>query len=295
MAMGAEAGRSHGRRIRQALVGALLCAAFTALCAGTLAVDSFDSAVLGRRVAYTVFLTSPDAPPRRVLYLLHGAGGDERSWLRDGALNPALASALEGLGAEPLAVVMPSLGPQTWWIDGATDAAATALMSELMPRAERRLGLAMQAEARRAIAGISMGGYGALSLAIDHPERFCAAALISPAVYDTSPPATSAARRSPQFADQAGAFDEASWRRRTPQSRLATYAARLRRVPVWIVSGDHDDLGIALHSAQLYEQLRALQPDRVELRIIDGAHDGRTFDVALGDALGYLGRWCLPR
>lgn len=285
-------------RLRGACLGGLLAlaaAALPAARAGTFVSDAFDSSVLGRRVAYTAYLTSPDAPPRRVLYLLHGAGGDERSWLRDGAPAPALARALEALGPEPLAVVMPSLGPQSWWIDGASDAAATALTSELMPRAERRVGFAPHADAARAIAGVSMGGYGALSLALDHPDRFCAAALIGPAAYDPSPPAHSAARRSPQFADRDGAFDEAAWRRATPQSRLPAYAAQPRRVPMWIVSGDHDDLGIALQSAQLYERLRVLQPDRIELRIIDGGHDGPTFDAALGPALGYLGRWCRPR
>lgn len=276
-------------------LAAIVVTAIPAVHAGTLVNDGFDSVVLGRRVTYTVYLTSPDTPPRRLLYLLHGAGGDDRSWLRDDAPTPALARALEGLGPEPLALVMPSLGPQTWWMDGAADAAARALTSELMPRVERRLGFASRADAPRAIAGVSMGGYGTLSLALDRPDLFCAAALISPAIYDPSPPAHSAARRSPQFADKSGAFDEAAWHRTMPQSRLPAYAAQPRRVPMWIVSGDHDDLGIALNSAQLHERLRALQPDRVELRIIDGGHDGPTFDAALGPALGYLDRRCWPR
>lgn len=259
--------------------------------AGTLLHEAFESTLLGRRVEYSVYLPAADRAPRRVLYLLHGAGGDSRSWLHEGALAPALARSLEAAAAEPFAVVMPSFGPSSWWIDGAVDAAASALVRELMPRAEARMGLA-PGGAARAIAGVSMGGYGALSLMLTHPEKFCAAALLSPAVYEPLPPAASAARQSAQFGGGPAGFDEAAWRRSAPQARLPAYLSQPRRVPLWIVSGDHDELGIALQSARLYEQLRLLQPGRVELRITDGGHDGPTFDAALPGALGYLDERC---
>lgn len=291
MRMAVAQGHAWGRPVRW-FASVLLAAAVLPACrAGTLLQESFDSTLLGRRIDYSAYLSAAGTPPRRVLYLLHGSGGDARSWLRADALAPALTRALEAAAGDPFAVVMPSLGPASWWIDGAAEAAASALMRELLPHAEARLRL-QPGGAPRAVAGVSMGGFGALSLVLDHPGAFCAAALLSPAVYDPLPPVDSAARRSPQFAAQSGGFDEAAWRRMTPLSRLPAYAAQAHRVPMWIVSGDHDELGIALHAARLYEQLRALQPERVELRIIDGGHDGATFDAALAGALAYLGARC---
>ena len=75
---------------------------------------------------------------------------------------------------------MPSVGRNSWWIDGAVDAAASALLEDVMPQVEARLGFTVQRE-RRALLGVSMGGFGALQLALSQPGRFCAAALISPA------------------------------------------------------------------------------------------------------------------
>lgn len=52
---------------------------------------------------------------------------------------------------------------------------------------------------QQAVAGLSMGGYGSLNLSLQHPDQFCAAGIISPAIYNPLPPETSAARRTPQF------------------------------------------------------------------------------------------------
>lgn len=79
--------------------------------------ERFRSERLGRDVSYTVHL--PDAPSsaRRsstLIYLLHGAGGNESDWLRDGKLASPLAMPMLK-GSNPLPILlMPSLGPDTW-------------------------------------------------------------------------------------------------------------------------------------------------------------------------------------
>ena len=59
-------------------------------------------------------------------------------------------------------------------------------------------------------------------------------------------------------------------------------------VPFYINSGDHDEFAIAYHAAVLYETLRQHQPDAVELRIVDGAHNWEVWRSTLPDTLTFL-------
>lgn len=261
--------------------------------AGELLRETFASSALGREAPYTVYLPEGYAAaqaPHPVLYLLHGAGGDEWDWVRHGGL----VATLDGLVARglmrPTVVVMPTLGPVSWWVNGAGQAAEDALVHDLLPHIERRFPVRRD-RAGRAIGGLSMGGYGALHLALRHPQHFCGAALISPAVYDPLPPERSSARSAPPFM-HSGRFDAAAWQRLNHPAQLAAYQAAPQKVALWIVSGDHDHLGIALHSAQLFWRLHALQPRQVELRIVDGDHDWAVFGPALPEALQYVDRQC---
>jgi enterochelin esterase-like enzyme len=65
-------------------------------------------------------------------------------------------------------------------------------------------------------------------------------------------------------------------------------------VPMYIVSGDHDALGIAAESVRLYDTLRARQPDAVELRVVDGGHEWSVWHATFPDALRYMSRYVSP-
>ena len=116
--------------------------------------------------------------------------------------------------------------------------------------------------------------------------------MISPAIYNPLPPETSAARRAAQF-QRDGKFDPELWQRLNYPAQLEAYAKAPQKVPMWIASGDHDALGIAVMSANLYWQLLKIQPRQVELRIIDGDHEWMVFRDALPDALQYMDRMCV--
>jgi len=137
-----------------------------------------------------------------------------------------------------------------------------------------------------------MGGYGALNLSLRHPEKFCAAGIISPAIYDPLPPETSASRQAPQFMVN-GKFDPDTWMALNYPAQLNNYSKGQVRVPMWIVSGDHDHFGIALMATQLYWRMPAIQPKLAKLRIVDGDHEWMTFRDALPDALQYMDQQCL--
>ena len=163
-------------------------------------------------------------------------------------------------------------------------------MDELLPYVESKYKVSTDRK-DRSIGGLSMGGYGALNLALKHPGKFCGAAIISPAIYDPLPPETSAARKTPQFVRN-GQFDPDTWKSLNYPAHLDGYAAAPAKVPMWIISGDHDFLGIALMSAQLYWRLFKIQPRQVELRVVDGDHEWLVFRDALPDALQYIDGRC---
>ena len=285
-----------GRGLFSSLFGASVLAFSLAAPAisGEIYADKAPSTALGRDVPFTVYL--PDGYPNGVatgypvIYLLHGAGGDENEWrLKLGAKETLEGMVARGL-MRPSVVVMPTTGGASWWTDGAAEKAGTAVMADLLPYVEKKYRVSRERRGR-AIAGLSMGGYGALNLSLRNPDKFCAAGVISPAIYDPLPPETSASRKTPQFVRN-GQFDPETWKSLNYASQLDTYKAQPFRVPMWIVSGDHDRLGIAPMAANLYWRLHQIQPKQVELRVVDGDHEWMTFRDALPAALEYIEKEC---
>lgn len=124
-----------------------------------------------------------EAPERErpVLYLLHGAHDDYTSWTRETDVE-------EFLAGQDVITVMPSAGPTgiptDWWNFGRrTPDYETFQVDEVrgLLRDEFHAG------PRRAVAGVSTGGYGALALAARRPGAFAAAASYS-GILDTSAP-----------------------------------------------------------------------------------------------------------
>ena len=255
---------------------------------GQVTTVTFPSITLGGPYPYAVYL--PDQPAESgsgypVVYLLHGSFGSATDWLEQGALE-ATADALIREGAiPPTVIVMP--GSQSWWLDGQNEAAATAFLSDLVPHIESTYPVS-QERSGRFVAGLSAGGYGATRFALMHPERFAAAAALSPATYVPLPPANSSAYRHPAFLDGAGDFDQGLWQRNNYTAYWDYYRNSGLTVAFYINSGDHDEFAIAYHAAVLYETLRQHQPDAVELRIVDGAHNWEVWRSTLPDTLTFL-------
>ena len=267
----------------------IILSAFTAAgrC-GEVDTATFDSKTLGKPYPYSIYI--PDEAPAKgtrypVVYLLHGSFGSATDWLEQGALE-ATADVLTRKGViPPTVVVMP--GSQSWWLDGHNEAAATAFLTDLIPHIESTYAVS-QERSGRFVAGLSAGGYGATRFALMHPERFAAAAALSPATYVPLPPANSSAYRHPAFLDGAGNFDRGLWQRNNYIAYWDDYRDSGLTVAFYINSGDHDEFAIAYHAAVLYETLRQHQPEDVELRIVDGAHNWEVWRSALPDTLNFL-------
>ncbi len=133
---------------------------------------SYKSAALGHNTEVCVIL--PDNAPAAdvpVLYLLHGMSGCHESWLRK--------SRIESYAAERrVAVVMPD-GENSFYLDMKYGKKFFTFVACELPETVRRVyGLSGDRE-KNFIAGLSMGGYGAVRTALMRPESFCAAASLS--------------------------------------------------------------------------------------------------------------------
>ncbi|HDZ08085.1 alpha/beta hydrolase [Pseudohongiella sp.] len=262
--------------------------------AGTVTHHSFSSATLGREYSYNLYTpeayhSSPASFP--VLYLLHGAAGDEHSWVDAGRVQATVDALIEESRVPPMLIVMPA-DPNFWWADSLTESAQTALITELIPHIDDNY-RSIDAREGRLIAGYSAGGFGTVNAALTFPGLFAAAAALSPAVYDPVPPASSSATRIAIF-QRDGEFDPALWRSMNWVSVFDDYKQSGVIVPFYINSGDHDRFDIAYHAAGFYQALREHQADSVELRIFDGDHDFAAWGGSLGDALQYISGFLAP-
>lgn len=136
-----------------------------------------SSRVLNRDVNLTAILPlgyTADSRRYPVLYLLHGSSGSETDWPR----RSGIAATAEKL---PLIVIMPGAG-DSWYVDSPGQGKYESFfVQELVPAIDRTFRTIAQRNGR-ALAGNSMGGYGAWRLALDHNDLFCCAAALSGAL-----------------------------------------------------------------------------------------------------------------
>lgn len=265
---------------------------YLALCAlshaGEIVTETFRSEAIGRDYKYTVYLPDSyknDTKRYPVLYLLHGAGGDENEWIAKGGARETMDALIARKLIAPMIVVMPG-HTGAWWVDGAKEKGETALVKEVMPHAEGKYRIDA-VRSNRLIAGLSAGGFGALNLVMKYPQMFAASAILSPAIYDPVPPSHSSGVRNPPF-QKDGKFDAELWKSLNYVTHIDGYKKSGTIVPLYINSGDHDTFGIALQAAMLYERLRLHQPGAIELRVVDGDHEWMVWRDTLGDALQFM-------
>ncbi|MDR1198304.1 MAG: hypothetical protein LBK94_04730 [Prevotellaceae bacterium] len=109
-----------------------------------------------------------------VLYLLHGMGDDNTSWIAKGNANTIVQNAIKAGVTPELIVVMPDA--QVSFYTGNYE---PYFHLELMPFIESRY-RTLNTRDKRFIAGLSMGGYGTLYHALTYPEKFALAFSMSP-------------------------------------------------------------------------------------------------------------------
>ncbi len=117
-----------------------------------------------------------------MLYLLHGADGDETAWTQFGRANLILDNLIAEKKAAPMIVVMPFAYAYPWHVGAASDKQRADfekdLLSDLIPFVQSNYRVAADRE-HRALAGLSMGGGLTLAIGPRHLDTFSRLAVFS--------------------------------------------------------------------------------------------------------------------
>ena len=224
-----------------------------------------------------------------VLYLLHGADDTETAWVDYGNIKERLDRLITSGAIPPTIVVMPGC-KSCWWINSAKSQMETAFWTDLVPSIDQRY-RSIPNRNGRLIAGVSAGGYGAVRFAMKYPDRIAAVAALSPAIYNQTPPLASRARILSPFVGLDGQFNQALWTEQNYPRLVDGYFGQNYRVPFYLLSGDHDRLGVTFETALLFKVLLEKQPFSTELRVVSGDHRWGLWSNSLDDALRYLYRF----
>lgn len=145
---------------------------------------SVKSRILNMDRKYAVYLPPDYETSQRsypVLYLLHGAGDDQTGWVQFGEVLRITDNAIRDGIATPMVIIMPDANTGQRGYNNDIHGKwryEDFFFSELMPYVEKTYRI--KGEKRyRAVAGLSMGGYGSFLYALHRPELFSAAAPLS--------------------------------------------------------------------------------------------------------------------
>lgn len=225
---------------------------------------SLQSAALGRELKYAVQLpASYDKDKKRqypVLYFLHGMNGSEGEFQKRGVAAAVSRMRQDGKVGEFI-IVAPD-GANSFYINAKNGLRyEDAILKDLIPHIEKSY-RAVATPVGRAIQGISMGGFGALSLAFRHPEMFSSVTAHSSALFEALPNPTGDDRRSQFMSRMIGHLygnppDEEYFRSYNPISLAESNAAAIKKsgLKIYFDVGEQDRYGFQGGNKVLDERL----------------------------------------
>lgn len=277
--------------------------------AGTLQPGSVDSIVLGKAFDYQVYLPEGYAAGSLhypVIYLLHGRGDSMYGWefikpdldrmIREGQIPPVIAVLPD----------FPSSKRASYFVDSQyTDPmlpgekVETAFFQDLVPHIDATYRTITE-RSGRAIAGYSMGGYGAVRYPLAHPEVFSATIVLSPAVYVPRPPAGSSALLYGAFGKGDQAFDPEIYTEKNYPALIPSFEAQKLPLYMYIAVGDDEwrnplpedyehDLDFEAH--RLYNKITRVRYVVSEFRVLNGGHDSAVWLPAFIEGMMFITRF----
>jgi enterochelin esterase-like enzyme len=135
--------------------------------------ETIDSAVEGKQREFMVYMPpSYYTEPNRkfpVVYLLHGINGGSREW-EPREMDKKLDALSADKNIAQSIVIMPD-GESLWYVDSTADKWRTMFLNEMMPQVDGQYRTLADPKFR-GLSGVSMGGFGAWSIGLEHPELF---------------------------------------------------------------------------------------------------------------------------
>ncbi len=265
------------------------------LSASSLERHDFFSPLLNRTWNYHIYLppnyyenTEQNYP---VLYFLHGMFNSSAHFDRHN-FDRILTTAMENGSITPMVVVFPTGGRYSWWINSpAQGPMQNAFATDLITHIEKTYKVSTNPK-QRAIGGISMGGFGALHLALANPSMFASLTLFSPALYYPSPLNE---QEHPQAhptswvhrlvirnvlkrnifttADDAKQFNEAIYLEQFYPQRWATQSQLLQNTPITLFFGSED--GVTDSGTRHFGDFAQEKGLNITVKVFDGGHTWR--------------------
>jgi len=281
--------------------GSLLCVLpllffipFSFAATGRVECNSIPSKILNRAVPYCIVLPpSYDADKARhfsILYFLHGLGDNEQSFIHTGAWN--LTEDMREKGEMREFLIATPDGGASFYINSKDDKEhyEDFLLREFFPFIEKRYRVAA-GRGHRGVAGISMGGYGALHLAFRHPQLFISASAHSAALIEKLPLFLGPTPNSPRARVLGSVFgvppDPAFWDRNSPIAIART--ADLQGLKIYFDCGNEDDYGFDAGAASL-DRILTSRHIAHEYHLYLGRHDPAYFGEHLPASLVFASR-----
>jgi S-formylglutathione hydrolase FrmB len=264
------------------LVLSSLATAYPVLAAGRVDCLSLSSKILGHPVGYCVLLPpSYETDKNRhypVLYLLHGLGDNEQMLIHSGGFN-LVEDLWDRQQIGEFLIVTPA-ADASFYINSRDGhhRYEDFFVQEFLPLFEQRYRTRAE-RASRGIAGISMGGYGALHLAFLHPRLFGSVGAHSAALLEKLPVVQSAdSRQLARVRILGGVFglpiDPAFWKQNDPLTIVRT--ANPAGLHIYFDCGSEDDYGFDAGAQTLDKLLRARGIPH-EFHLYPGGHNWTYF------------------
>jgi putative tributyrin esterase len=234
---------------------------------------TFHSAALNRDMQYRVVLPARIATGAKlpVVYLLHGGGGGLRDWSN--------YSGVASFSERGLILVMPE-GDESYYVNAVEkpqDRYEDYIVNDLVADVESRFPVAV-GRPNRAIVGVSMGGFGAVKLALSHPDLFVFAGGISSALDVPSRPFS--IKRIQQWRHHSSIFGPwGSQARRNGDPFVLARSADPARTPYFFLSCGEQEGLLAVN--RNFVALLENRHFRYEFQVVPGGHDWNQWDKRL--------------
>ena len=277
----------------------LTCSAFAA---SRVECGKVPSKYVGQDVGYCALLPPSFAANKTetfpILYLLHGLGDNEQTLINSGIWN--LVEDLQAQQKLGEFVIVTPAGGRSFYINAKASAPSAKsakqrvfnyedfFIKEFIPNIERKYH-AGGSRSRRAIAGISMGGFGALRTAFKYPQMFSAVAAHSAALIEKMPRGAENTPVGMILGSVFGSpFDPKYWESQSPFAFAQSQSlANLRGLKIYFDCGDQDSYGFDAGARSL-DALLTKRKVAHEFHIYPGGHDWPYFAAHLPASLQFV-------
>lgn len=219
---------------------------------------TYQSTLMNRELRYGLYLppSYETSGTRRypVVYFLHGLNENEMRWSTRGETDLMLDKMIADKAIGEFIVAIPMSSTTSFYTNARQGNAPweDAVVKEFIPMIESTYRV-NATRATRGISGISMGGYGALKIAMKHPEMFGSVSTHSAALVPDFNTTTVTGRRLDQFKALfdniygigfagGGQLDLSYWNANNPLE-LAKDTAKLQNMKIYFDCGTEDEYG----------------------------------------------------